>query len=191
MTLPGNPASRSRLGRASALFDWATETVIGRMVGLGLLLGLLFFCISGWEWLHTHGHPVEHATLIKSVSTGEDESCGKAGRSEIRRETWVSHDPPRGLPEVFTREAGCEAGSVGDDDIVVRVPHDDGRVDVWVEPAATAGDVAFFSGMGFVAGALISLVGLMLQLAWAGIADGVRRLSGRTRPARSARHRRM
>lgn len=120
--------------------------------GIGLTIAAIGFAITGWEWIHTHGHPTEHATVISSDETGGSSYCGRTGSRPNVRLTWRSEDPPPGLPSTFTQDTACDATDVGETDEVVRVRHDDGTVSVYVEPATSLVDVAGTTVLGFVGG---------------------------------------
>lgn len=140
--------------------------VLVEAILVGLVLAGVVLVISGWEWIHVRGWPVEQATIIKKVPTGETEGCGKSSTADVYLQTWLSGDPPRGLPAKFTNEEGCDAGEIGDVDTVVRVVNDDGSVHVWDEPATSLIEVLGFSAVGLVGGWLLGVVFGLVAMAW-------------------------
>ena len=169
------PKTRSGWGRILTPFDgvmrWAERgafhDVAVRSVGFAIVVGAILAAVSGWDWAHVRGRPVEHARVVKAIRTGETESCGKSGRADIYELTWISENPPPGLPAEFTNKEGCDRSSVGDANDVVRVVHSDGSVRVWDDPIATQFVmVLVVTCAGLVLGYAVGVVWGLLRLGW-------------------------
>lgn len=158
------------LAPVDRVVDWGERGPVRGAAVAGLVLGLIgaliLGVVSAWEWSHVRGWPVEHARIVKLVATGGEDHCGKSDYEPYYDRTWVSLNPPSPLPAEFTDRQGCDGGSVGDVEDVVRVVHDNGDVHVWVDPATSFADVLFFAGFGGVGGWALGFVVGLLRLVW-------------------------
>jgi len=146
---------------------------------IALVVALALGGIGAWDWLHVRGWPVEHARVVKAVDTGRTERCGRSSSEEIYELTWVSENPPPGLPKEFTNEEGCTASSLGDRVDVVRVIESDGGVHVWDEPATSVAQVGLMGLGGLVFGWVFGVALSLVALAWHAAVHRIRRMRRR------------
>lgn len=119
---------------------------------VALLMAIAIAGIAGRQWWHVRGWPTESARVEQMVRTGHLQHCGKYNNEDVYEITWVSKNPPAGLPATFTSQEGCDAPQVGDAVTVVRVVNDDGSVHVWADPTTSGTEVviAFVATFGGV-----------------------------------------
>lgn len=141
------------------------RALIAAAIGGALVLG-----ITGWEWIHTRGHPTEH-TVVISVSVADGQAhCGKFSTRDNRSVTRRSADPPNGLPAVFSHVEACDVPRDGDRQTVIRVPRGDQDPKVYVEPlhsfAVVAGVSSLAVGLVFLMGLILFSVKELWRSAW-------------------------
>lgn len=162
-----------------ALLAWRTRHSVGFLVvALGVSFGAPAAALSGWEWAHVRGHPVERAEVVGWVLTDDSAKCGKYAWGDVYEVYWRSADPPEGMPALFTSTEDCGEPRRGEVADVVRTVDDDGIVHVWTAPATSFGVVVAITTFLAIVGSAIGLVVGLIQLAW----RRLRRSSGSEAP---------
>lgn len=133
---------------------------------IALAVALLLAGVATRQWWHVRGWPAESARAERMVPTGHLQHCGKFNNEDVYEITWVSKNPPEGLPATFTSQEGCDAPQVGDVVTVVRVVNDDGSVHVWDDPTTSGRDVAIVLAASFGGMFALAWLTLMARIWW-------------------------